>query len=217
MLIGTSIDDKNISLAKLLFGLRQDLDIYWLIGINIASINQRGIGKDFWGHLQWLALESISLSISKIYEKEKENVYELNSIDGVIRHLSAGTPPALDAGKLKSFIQKYRGSTEVTSPISSLQLTTVGFRDKYHDDLRRFKEHRDKKAAHSEYGFNSEALPSYDVMEKLFVFGADFRDLVSAVFVGVGPCDLKTARTVKFALKSIFQELGVQGIKDDIQ
>jgi hypothetical protein len=217
MLIGTPVDDKNIDLAKLLLGLRQDLDIYWLIGINLASINQCGIGKDLWGHLQWLAFDSICLSICKIYEKEKQNGYELNSIDGIIRHLSAGTPPALDAAKLNSFIQKHGGPTEVTSPISSLQLTTVGFRDKYHDELRRFKEHRDKKAAHSEYGFNSEALPSYDVMEKLFFFGADFYDLVSAVFVGVGPFNLKTARAVKFALKSIFQELGVQGIKDDIQ
>jgi len=215
MLIGTPIDDKNISLAKLLFGLRQDLDIFSLVGINIASINQRGIGRKFWGHLQWLALQSISLSICKIYEKQSG--CKLNSIDGVIRHLCAVTPPVLDAAKLKSFIQQYGGPTEAPNPISSLQSTADRFRDKYHTELCSFKKHRDKKAAHSEHGFNGEDLPSYDVMEKLFIFGADFYDLVSAAFVGVCPCDLKTTRPIKSALKKILHELDVTNIRDDIR
>src|SRR5437867_106134 len=214
MLISTPIDHKNIGLAKLLYGLRQDLDIYCLISVNAGSINQR-IGKSFWGHLQQLTIRSITLSICKIYEEEKG--YELNSIGGVFRYLCIGTPTVLNESKLKGFIQKYCGPSEVESPISALQLAIDGFRDRYRVELDRFKTTRDKKTAHSEYGIDIDSLPSYDVMEKLFFFGADFYDLVSAAFVGVGPCDLRAERPVKIGLTKIFRDLGFEDIKSDMQ
>ncbi len=212
--IGTPIDEKNIGLAKLLYGLRQDLDIYCLISVNADAINQRGVGT-FFGHLQQLAIVSITLSICKIYEEERG--YELNSIRGVFRHLRKEEPTALDATKLKGFIEKYDGPLNVESPISALQLTIDGLRDRYRCELDRFKTFRDKQAAHSEYAINIDTLPSYDAMEKLFFFGADFYDLVSAAFVGVGPCDLRTQRPVKMGLGRLLQELGLEDVKTDIQ
>ena len=89
-----SMDEKNIGLARILYELRQDLDIYCLISINAGKINEnkRGIGKIFFGHLQQLALRSIAVNICKIFEEEKG--FELNSIPGVFRHISAEVPPA---------------------------------------------------------------------------------------------------------------------------
>lgn len=212
--IGTPIDEKNIGLVKLLYGLRQDLDIYCLISVNADVINQRGVGT-FFGHLQQLAIVSITLSICKIYEEERG--YELNSIPGVISYLRKEAPTPLDATKLNSFIERYDGPSNADSPISTLHLTINRFRDRYRVDLERFKTFRDKKVAHSEYAVNMDTLPSYDVMEKLFCFGADFYDLVSAEFVGAGPCDLRTNRPVKIGLERLLHELGLEHVKTDMR
>jgi len=214
-LIDTPIDQKNIGLAKLLYELRQDLDIYCFISVNADRINQRAIGKNFFGHLQQLALRSITLNICKIFEEEKG--YELNSIGGVLHHLLTEAPTALDDAKMREFIQKYNGPSDFENLISALQSTIDGFRDKFKVELDNFKAFRDKKVAHSEYGNAIEKLPSYDVMENLFCYGADFYDLVSAAFVGVGPCDLKTERRVKVGLKRLLEELGLEAIKTNME
>lgn len=209
------MDQKNIGLAKLLYGLRQDLDIYCLISVNAHKINKRGIGKSFFGHLQRLALGSITLNICKIFEEEKG--YELNSIRGEFGHLITETPTTLDDAKLRDFIRKYHGPSDFGSPISALQSTIDGFRDKFKVELDRFKVVRDKYVAHSEYGIDIETLPSYDVMESLFSFGADFYGLISAAFVGVRSYDLRTGRKVKIGLKKLLQEHGLEAIKTDME
>jgi hypothetical protein len=214
-LIDTPIDQKNIGLAKLLYELRQDLDIYCMISVNANKIKQRGIGKSFFGHLQGLALRSITLNICKIFEEEKG--YELNSIGGVLHHLLTEALTTLDDAKMRDFIQKYNGPSDFENQISALQSTIDGFRDKFKVELDRFKTFRDKKAAHSEYGIAIEKLPSYDVMENLFCFGADFYNLVSAAFIGVGPYDLKTGRRVKIGLKRLLEELGLESIKTNME
>lgn len=214
-LIDTPIDQKNIGLAKLLYELRQDLDIYCLISANADKINERGIGKSFFGHLQQLAFRSITLNICKIFEEEKG--YELNSVQGVFRNLTTETPAPLDDSKLKIFILKYQGPSDFGNPISALQLTIEGFRDKLKGEIDRFKAFRDKKVAHSEYDIAIETLPSYDVMESLFSFGADFYELISAAFVGVSPFDFRTERKVKVGLKRLLQELGLEAIKTDMK
>lgn len=214
-LIDTPIDQKNIGLAMLLYELRQDLDIYCLISVNADEIKEKGIGKSFFGHLQKLALRSITLNICKIFEEEKG--YELNSIPGVLHHLIAEVSIALDDAKLRDFIQKYQGPSDFGSSISALQSTIDDFRIKFKVKLDRFKAFRDKKAAHSECGVTIETLSSYDTMESLFSFGADFYDLVSAAFVGVGPCDFRTERRVRVSLKRLLQELGLEAIKTDME
>ncbi len=214
-LIDTPIDQKNIGLAKLLYELREDLDIYCMISINADRIKQRGIGKIFFGRVQQLAVRSITLNICKVFEEEKG--YELNSISGVLRHLLTEAPSTLDEVKIRAFIQKYNGPSDFRSSISTLQSTIDGFRAKFKVELDRFKEFRDKKAAHSEYDISIETLPSYDVMENLFCFGADFYDLVSAAFVGVAPYDFETWRRAKISLKRLLEELGLESIKTNME
>ncbi len=51
-LLGSSIDEKNIELAKTLFCLRQDMDVYCLIGVNASKIEANAIGTLFFGHVQ---------------------------------------------------------------------------------------------------------------------------------------------------------------------
>lgn len=214
-LIDTPINQKIIGLGDLLYELRQDLDPYCLISVNAKKINERGIGKFFFGHVQVLCHRSITLNICKIFEEEKK--YELNSIPGVFHHLITEAPTALDDAKLRDFIRKYQGPSDFGSPICALRSTIDGFRNKFKVDLDRFKEFRNKKVAHSESGIAIDMLPSYDVMESLFSFGSDFYNLISAAFVGVGPCDLRTERRVKFGLRRLLQELGLKVIKTDLE
>jgi len=216
-LIGSPIDHKNIGLLKLLHGLRDDIDIYYVIADYADTINQCGVGKIFFGHIQHRALESIILSICKIYEREnkKKGKYSLNSIDGVFRHLHEESPKALDNLKIKGFIQKYGGSSDFGSPISEVNSTIKGFRKRYKPQLDCFETFRNKRVAHSEYDFTKDKLPSEDVMKKLFLFAADFYELVSGSFVGVGPFDLMAGRRVKASLKGLFQKLGFEDIKTD--
>jgi hypothetical protein len=214
-LIGTPIDHKNIGLVKLLYELRQDIDIYCLISINVDGIKQRGVGNSFFWHLRPLIIKSIALTICNIYENN--NKHELYSIQGVLSHLPKEAKKTLDDGKLEAFIQKYNGSLTGENPIIAIESTFNAFRKRYRNELNRFKTFRNKKVAHSEFGFTVHLLPSYDVMEKLFYFGADFYELVSASFVGVVPHNLKERGPVKTSLKRLFQELGIKDIKTDMQ
>jgi hypothetical protein len=218
-LINTPIDQKNIGLAKILYELRQDLDIYFLISFNLGNINEKGIGKRFFGRIRQLAHISITLNICKIFEEEKEKgeKYELNSIQGVFQHLIPEPPTQLGDAKLRDFIRKYQGPSDQGDLISALKSTINGFRDKFKVEIDRFKEFRNKKAAHSEYNIAIENLPSYDVMESLFLFGADFYNLISAGFVGVTPYDFRTGRRVKVSLRRLLQELGLKAIKTDME
>ena len=212
-LMGTQIDKKNIGLARLLAGLRDDLDIYCLISVNADNINQKGIGKLFLGHIQQRAIESISLCIYKIYEYQ--NKHELNSIAGILRNLNKVDSTGLNERELLDFIQKYGGPLELDDRISALEKTFKKVKKKYRDDLKRFETFRHKKIAHSEYSNAIESLPSYDVMQQLFNFGVEFYELVSSVFIWVVPADLRNRR-VKISLKRLLQELGIKDIKDDM-
>jgi hypothetical protein len=127
-------------------------------------------------------------------------------------------PIAFDDVQLRDFIRKYHGPFDFESPICALQSTIDEFRDKHKVELDRFKTVRDKRAAHSEYGFADGTLPSYGVMEELFDFGVDFYGLIHAAFVvGVVPYDFKTGRKVKVSLKRLLQELGLEAIKTEME
>lgn len=219
-MLDSKMDNKNIGLLKNLHWLRQELDVYCLISVNAVSIKNNGIGRSFFGFLQRSCINSIALNICKIYEYEKN--YELNSIEGVLKHITKEKLSALDPSSVHDFICKYGNSPNGDELLSLLSSTIAGFKQKYGDELERFKTHRDKWVAHSEFGYNSNNLPSYDVMERLFNFGADFYMLVSIAFistssVSVVPCDLNSNRKVKISLIRMLSELGLTDIRKEME
>ncbi|MHC4221589.1 MAG: AbiU2 domain-containing protein [Planctomycetota bacterium] len=215
-MLNSKLDNKNIGLLKNLYWLRNELDVYCLISVNSASINRRGSGKSFFAFLQRSCQKLITLNICKIYEYEK--AYELNSVEGVLKHITDKQVQALDSSsQVCNFIKKYGNDPNENELLSGLSLTIEEFKKKYQDELNRFKTYRDKAVAHSEFGFNQDYLPSYDVMECLFNFGADFYKLVSKVFVSVGPCDLNSSRKVKTGLARILSELCCADIKTEME
>ncbi len=214
-MINSKMDYKNIGLLKNLYWLRQELDVYCLIVVNRDSIEKRGVGRSFFLFLRKSCIDLIALNICKIYEYEKE--HELNSIEGVLRNLVNEQPPVLDSSRIDDFIRKYDHSPNEVESLSALSSTVAGFKEEYQKELERFKTFRNRNAAHSDSKFNPDDLPSYDVMERLFNFGSEFYMLVSAAFVGVGPCDLNSDRKVKVGLKRILHELGLKDIKTEME
>jgi hypothetical protein len=217
-MINTKIDYKNIGLLKNLWRLRQALDVYCLISANADGISRSGGGKNFFGFLRTVCVHLIALDICKIFEKErckrKTVKYELNSIDGVLRSFASDKTNVLHTVPIDSFVRKYRNGR---GEHGTLSLTVDGFQAKYQMELGRFKTFRDKWAAHSEYSFTPEDLPSYDIMERLFNFGMDFYMLVSRAFIGVGPLDLNADRRVKASLKGVLKALGIEEIRTELE
>lgn len=214
------MDDKNIGLLKNLYGLRQVLDIYCLIAANQESINKEGLGEKFFSFLRNSCINLIVLNICKIYEYEKN--YELNSIEGVLKHINSQHLPILDSSCVYAFINRYGHVSNESDLLSGLSSTFESFKEKYKTELERFKNHRDKHVTHSEYGFKPSNLPSYDVMECMYGFGADFYMLVSRVFVStpavsVVPCDLNSNREVKDSLIEVFDKLGFKDVKTELE
>lgn len=161
-------------------------------------------------------LESIVLAVCKIYEDEKR--YELNSIQGVLNSLSRKQPSLkADKREVRDFVSKYGASSGPMDPMDALQVTFDGFKIKYAAELERFKTARDKLVAHSEFGVPRDSLPSFDTMENLFFFGAEFYMIVSNSFVGSGPADLKNRREVKSDLVKILRLIGLQDIKTELE
>lgn len=214
------MDKKNIGLLENLCCLRQELDVYCLITVNAESIINMGAGKTFFAFLQGACKKLITLSICKIYEYEK--AYELNSIEGVLKHITDEQLSGLDSSRVCGFISKYENRPDEDELLSSLSSTVAGFKKKYKNELVRFKTYRDKVVAHSEFGFNRNNIPSYDVMECLFDFGADFYKLVSKAFisnasVSVVPYDLNSNRKVKTGLVRILSEHCLADIKTEME
>jgi hypothetical protein len=64
-LLGSSIDHKNIALAKILFSLRHDLDIHCLIGVNASQINQNDPGKFFFAQVAMISDVTILSKVTR--------------------------------------------------------------------------------------------------------------------------------------------------------
>ena len=216
-MINSKMDHKNIALAKNLYWLRQELDVHCLISVNTHSIEKRGVGKSFFVFLRKSSIDLITLNICRIYEYEKR--HELNSIEGVLKYIIREQPSGLDMSRIKDFIGKYDHNTDEGQPLSALSSTVARFKAKYQKELERFKTYRNKSVAHTEFGFNPDDLPSYDVMERLFNFASEFYMLVSAAFISVSPCDLNSNsnRKVRVGLERILRQLGLQDIKREMK
>ncbi len=220
-MINTKVDFKNIGLAKTIFNLRQDLDVYELISANIKELCELVGGKSFFLYAKRSALNSIAIQICKIYEMEKKNrkgeiTYELNSIDGVMESITDNLSNEIDKKPIDEFIKMYSNSPKELDLRSGLLSTIKEFKIINKESIKRFKTYRDKIGAHSEHDFELSNLPSYGVMEQLFNFAHDFYRTISDSVVGVCPADINTNRKVKVALKRIFCNHGLKKTKNEL-
>jgi hypothetical protein len=214
-LVGKPIDRKNIDLAKVVFGLRQDLDVHAMLAVNWNMIKKRSLGIQFFTQVRHRALDSIVLGVCKIYEDEKRN--RLNSIDAIVTELCQIQPKSLDDAAMKTFLEMYKRSLNKESPAKALRLTVDQFRRMYSAELKSFRTAREEVIAHTEYDALIKTVPSYDVMERLFDFAADFYAMITSSFVGGSPDDLRKNRPVRTSLRRLLGEIGLSNLKIDIE
>jgi len=125
-MIGTDTDKKHTALAVLVYELRQDIDLYRLIGLNAKQLKEKGVSKNLLGHIQSLAHRSIAVCVCKIFEDS--NRYELNSIPRIIESLPTGKPNKRQEQKLSEFAMRYKNSSMVNETQAYLRDTLDTFK-----------------------------------------------------------------------------------------
>lgn len=187
----THLDRKNLNLAKLLYRLRQSIDVYRVIGLNTAAAKQMGaesISPAFFGYCQEVAQDEIALGVCKIFEYEKRGGHKANSISGVMARLDKHRFTAIQAKNVERFGQKYGNKATCTKPTEYLRDTVRAFKKQHERSLQRLRDFRNQYVAHSQFDAKKvKSLPSLDEYEAIFDFAADFYRLVSGGILNIGP------------------------------
>jgi predicted DNA-binding mobile mystery protein A len=204
-------DDKNIELAKMIFWLRQNLELYELISVNVESLRAVGASEALFSHIHRLAMEAIAVTLCKIYEEEKRN--ELNSIIGVINALpERASYTQAQLHSVERFAEKHGMRKECDHPKEYLAQLLLEFTVAHEKGFSSLRQFRNKFASHSEHKFELGTLPSFEEFEALYAFADGFYRLISEEFLNVGPAlfELYVRNGFKRLLKAI-------GIKHPVQ
>jgi predicted DNA-binding mobile mystery protein A len=200
------VDSKNIGLAKQLYWLRQNLSLYELVSVNAGKIRDAGASDALFGHIQSLALQAIAVTLCKIYEREDTS--GLNSIDGVINALLNSGYTDVQRTAAERFARMHGMPRACENPKEFLRGLLGAFLLGHADTFGALKRFRDKFVVHSEYGFEPEALPSFDDFEALYQFAYDFYFLVSDAFLGIGPALM--SMHVSSGFRRLLTQIGVK-------
>jgi AbiU2 len=179
---------KRIDLFKLVYRLRQDIDLYRVIGLNVSQLSVHGRSGAFWGYLQMLAHQSIAATTCKIFEREDR--HERNSIPAIVSGLPDRAWTHEQIESVVRFAGRYGVSAKFSDMKSHLWCALYCFEctsGKTLDDLRVF---RNKHVAHSQSGCTLSALPSIDSFEQVFAFANDFYRVVSDALFDIRPATI---------------------------
>lgn len=184
--VENKVDGKNIGLVRSIAWLRQNLELYELVTVNVENLKKVNASEALFAHIQRLAMEAIALTLCKIYEPERR--HELNSIAGVINSLpDAGPYSDAQMRSTEQFAAKHGIRGNHTEPKAFLHKTLLEFLETHDEAFQRLRRFRDKFASHSEHNFELGPLPSFDEFEALYGFAYDFYRLISESFLNVGP------------------------------
>ena len=148
-------DGKNIELLKLVAQLRDHIDLYRIIGLNVDALRDP-IGSALLGYLAKSAQESIAMYICKIFESSARN--ELNSIPGIIESLPSTPLSADQQREFAVFGERYGNHSDPIEQSSYLKGTLGHFCGIQSEPLAGLKEFRDKIGAHSDSTANIKFL-----------------------------------------------------------
>jgi len=200
------VDAKNIGLAKQLYWLRQNLSLYELISLNAGKIKAAGASDALFGLMQNLSLESIVVTLCKIYEREQSN--DLNSIDGVINSLAESGYNDAQRKAAERFSARHGIPHTCDRPKDFLRNVLATFILGKSDVFKSLRRFRNNYAVHSVHGFELEALPSFDDFEVLYQFGYDLYFLISDTFLGIGPALMSLHVATGF--NRLLKQIGVE-------
>jgi len=213
------LDEKLIELSKNLFEIKSNLDLYKIISLNAAEINEMGRGKTFFGKVQRMSLDLYILGICKVFEEEKKK-HEINSLPSILKTAKCCKPK--NEQPLIDFINKHRDllgqrKDYCGNPsIADIEKIYKEFYQKHLIKDDRLKKVRDKIIAHSEY-MEDVARPkdiqSYDLMEKFLFFSIDMHSAIDRAYLGVHPHPIKNDKSVFSGTRAILEKFGISNIK----
>jgi len=213
----THLDRKNIALGILIYRLRQGIDVYRIISINAGAAKRLGaqkVSSAFFSYVQLLSLESIALSICKIFDYENpKKPYRVNSIDGIMVRVAKHKFTAVQFKQVERFGRAHRNATACADPIEFLRDTVAIFRKQHAVALKLLRDFRNQQAAHSQLGAKFKNLPSIDEFELIFDFANDFYRLISDGILNVGPASF--APHAGTGLLNTFKNLGLADARFD--
>ncbi|MBN2269772.1 MAG: hypothetical protein JXN61_04105 [Sedimentisphaerales bacterium] len=214
------LDAKLIELEKSLYLLKSTLDLYKLISLNALAMRRAKAGPVFFGHLQYLSLESYVLGICKVFEQPTtRRKHELHSLCAVVGE--AESYPLMSERPLKEFVAKYASTHQSHGNEPSCALEEVrhiyrAFVRQHAKEYARLQGMRDKAIAHPEYletAKRPRSLPSYDFMEKLLFFAIDLHSAISLAYLNVLAHPIRKEGKVAGSLCSTLRKLGIDTVK----
>ena len=207
----TTTDAKLFKLIELIAQLRDHIDIYRIIGLNVNDLGNTDISRAFLGYLQKSAQESLAIYFCKIFESSTK--YDLNSIPAIIASLPA-TPLSDEQRRQLAIFEKTYGNDSVPAEGRAyLQTTFRVFRGKHCKSLDQLKDFRDTIGAHSDSKAAIESLPSLIEFEELYRFAKDFYELVSESFNHVSPASVP--RRAGSGFIRLIKSMGIKNPKFD--
>jgi len=134
----TTTDAKLFKLIELIAQLRDHIDIYRIIGLNVRDLGNSDISRAFLGYLQKSAQESLAIYFCKIFESSTK--YDLNSIPAIIASLPA-TPLSDEQRRQLAIFGKAYGNHSAPTEASAFLKATFGFfRAKHRKTLDQLKD-----------------------------------------------------------------------------
>ena len=212
----THLDRKNVALGTLIYRLRQGIDVYRIIALNAGAAKRLGghkVSGAFFGYVQLLSLESIALTICKIFDYENpKKPYRVNSIDGIMVRIAKHKFTAVQFKQVECFGRAH-GNAACADPVEFLRDTASSFRKQHAVALKLLRDFRNQQAAHSQLGAKFKNLPSIDEFELIFDFANDFYRLISDGILNVGPASF--APHAGTGLLNTFKNLGLTDAQFD--
>ena len=206
------IDSSNLQIKDMLIHAKSSLDIYDVISKNAKAINQKPRDGDFWAFVQKVVMDSLILNLCKIFEKDKVNGYEQNSINRIIAIIENNSLEPKHPDSIAEFLKKYASEVkyEYKGKFTIYDFCEIcrKFISKYKDALDKLKTARDKIVAHNDVMQKVTHIASISDIEKILDFGYDFYSTISNAYLNVGPIDIRNHKRKKNNLEYLFKQLG---------
>jgi len=210
-----TLDERNIELSKILYTLKQSIDLEKILGLNADTINKQGCGKRFFAHIQMITIEVCVMYIWKIFEKEKRE-YSLNSIPAIISFIKENKVQPKGDGAITEFISKYGPHIKNKNGyITILENIYEDFYEKHKISFERYGYARNKVFAHAEYKAQVNSLPSHTVMKELLLFGVDFYYMICRAYINVGPHPIHEDKQILKSASGLLKMLGIKDVKTE--
>ena len=202
------LDRRACALSRVIFNLRQDIDIHRVIGINVEAMGESRLSSSFFGHIQKLSHISIALNFCKIFEYRSRN--KICSIPALINML----PSKLDGVNLNAvdeYAKKFSDGIGDGNAADKIRTTFEFFKNRHLDALQSLRKFRDTYAVHIEDVPVQDTLPSHDSFEELWEFCYETYKIIHREYNGIGPALM--GRSVCIGLTKTLKRLGVEDPK----